>query len=265
MLARAIASQSHANFLPVSMPDLVKAEVGASEKALAGVFRLARECRPCILFLDEVDAVFGGEQGAGRENGSDAVLAKLTAQLLLEMDAIHDPVFASPTGRVASMEEELQSGGILIVAATNVPGALRAAVLRSGRLDRQVYVPPPDMDARRSILRSYMQRMALSAEFTASDDHAVTFLAEQTHNYSGADLRNLCNQAGLGALRRYHMATAGQHLSADESQTLLATQAVTFEDFKLALDTTRPSLYPALLHKYEMWRVHGGMSALATK
>ncbi|KAF9127531.1 hypothetical protein BGW39_005798 [Mortierella sp. 14UC] len=169
LLAKAVATESEANFMAVSIPELIKGEVGESEKAIAKMFKTASRCSPCIVFLDELEAMFG-------TRGSSGGLGKqLISQLLLEMDSCQK--------------------GVVILAATNHPDAIDNSILRPGRLDRLVYVPPPTLHERVAILKILKSTTRLS---DATDLEAVGNL---TSNFTGADIKALVRKAGLYALK----------------------------------------------------------------
>ncbi|RUS22782.1 hypothetical protein BC937DRAFT_86989 [Endogone sp. FLAS-F59071] len=173
LLAKAVATESSANFLPISIPDLIKGEVGESEKAVVNMFRVATRCSPCVVFLDELEALFG------RREASGSLGKKLISQLLLELDALD------------SAEQS-----VVILAATNHPEIIDPAILRPGRLDRLIYVPPPPVADRLAILRVLAQTMHFSPRASLDE------VARRTEGYTGADLSAVARKAGLLALRR---------------------------------------------------------------
>uniref|UniRef100_A0A915AF64 AAA+ ATPase domain-containing protein n=1 Tax=Parascaris univalens TaxID=6257 RepID=A0A915AF64_PARUN len=173
LIARALASQSHLNFLAVKGPELFSKWVGESERAVREIFRRARQVAPAILFFDEIDAVAvirGERSGSG-------VGDRVLAQLLTELDGLE------------------KKSGVLVLAATNRPDTLDSALLRPGRLDRSIYVPLPDEKTRLSILRLHMNRMKID------EDVDVEELVTRTVRYSGAEIVALCRQAALIAMR----------------------------------------------------------------
>ncbi len=173
LLAKAAARESEANFISVKGPELLSKWVGESEKAVREVFRKARQAAPCVIFFDEIDAL------APRRSLSESsrVTERVVAQLLTELDGI----------------EELK--GVVVIAATNRPDLLDPALLRPGRFDRLVYVPPPDEEARLEILKIHTRSMPLA------DGVDLRELARRTEGCTGADLRAICVEAGLIALR----------------------------------------------------------------
>ena len=207
MLARAVAAESGSAFLSVSISDVVKGEVGESEKILTGLFARARRLAPCILFFDEFQALFGsrGNGGGGGLGGG----AKLVSQFLLELDAL-----ALASRRAGSTVSSAPSSAprVMVLAATNLPGAVDAAFLRPGRFDRVVLVPPPDAKGRVEIMRA-RRRKALArhggeigshSDSLWSDDIDISLLCRDggpTEGFTGADLDCLCQTAALLALQ----------------------------------------------------------------
>ncbi|KHN73888.1 Spermatogenesis-associated protein 5 [Toxocara canis] len=173
LVARALASQSHLNFLAVKGPELFNKWVGESERAVRELFRRARQVAPTILFFDEVDAV---AVSRGEKSGS-GVGDRVLAQLLTELDGLE------------------KKSGVLVLAATNRPDTLDSALLRPGRLDRAIYVPLPDEDTRLSILRLHLNGMQIG------EDVDMDELVSGTSGYSGAEIVALCRQAALIAMR----------------------------------------------------------------
>ncbi|XP_068427058.1 ATPase family gene 2 protein homolog B [Clinocottus analis] len=209
-LVKAAASSSHCAFLSVGGADLYSPYVGDSEKALAQLFRQARACAPCILFLDEIDSLIGSRSNSQTPN---SVQTRLLSVLLNEMDGI-----GLKTLERRGAEKILQAGGaeenhtqgqldcqevcnkdVMVVAATNRPDCLDNALLRPGRLDHIIYVPPPDQQTRLCILKMCTKSMPLGADVRLEE------LATKTELYSGADLENLCKEAALLALQDENM------------------------------------------------------------
>ena len=175
LLARAVATESEANFISIKGPEVFSKWVGESEKAIREVFRKARMAAPSIVFLDEIESLTP-RRGMG---GSDSdVSERVISQLLTEMDGIntlHD---------------------IVIVAATNRPDMVDPAVIRPGRFDRLIYAPEPDEKSRMQIFKLYTKNMPLEQDVDMSQ------LAVSTKYYSGADIESLCREAAMRALRR---------------------------------------------------------------
>ncbi|NVM28034.1 MAG: CDC48 family AAA ATPase [Candidatus Helarchaeota archaeon] len=172
LLAKAIATESEANFIPVRGPEIFSKWVGESERALRDIFRKARQAAPTIVFFDELDAIASrrGEFAGSKVNET------IVNQLLSEIDGL---------------QERSQ---VVLIAATNRPDILDSALLRPGRFDRLIYVPLPDYDARLEILKIYTKDMPV-------EDLDLKKLAAKTEQYSGADLENLCREAVMLLIR----------------------------------------------------------------
>jgi transitional endoplasmic reticulum ATPase len=174
LLARAVATESEANFITIKGPEVFSKWVGESEKAIREVFRKARMASPSVIFFDEFDSLVP-RRGLGFSDSG--VSERVISQLLTEMDGI------------MSLED------VVIIAATNRPDLVDQAVLRPGRFDRLIYVPEPDEEARKQIFKIYTKNMPLTKEVNPTE------LARMTNNYSGADINGLCREAALIALR----------------------------------------------------------------
>ncbi|MES1973063.1 MAG: ATP-dependent zinc metalloprotease FtsH [Pseudomonadota bacterium] len=176
LLARAIAGEAGVPFFTISGSDFVEMFVGVGASRVRDMFEQAKKSAPCIVFIDEIDAV-GRHRGAGLGNGNDEREQTLN-QLLVEMDGFE------------------ANEGIIIIAATNRPDVLDPALLRPGRFDRQVVVPRPDIDGRVKILEVHMKKVPLAPDVDART------IARGTPGFSGADLANLVNEAALTAARK---------------------------------------------------------------
>ena len=176
LLARAIAGEAKVPFFSISGSDFVEMFVGVGAARVRDMFDNAKKNAPCIIFIDEIDAV-GRQRGAGLGGGNDEREQTLN-QMLVEMDGFET------------------NAGVIVVAATNRPDILDAALLRPGRFDRQVYVTLPDIRGREQILNVHMRKVPLGQDVNAS------IIARGTPGMSGADLANLCNEAALMAARR---------------------------------------------------------------
>ena len=176
LIARAVAGEANVPFFTISGSDFVEMFVGVGASRVRDMFEQAKKNAPCIIFIDEIDAV-GRHRGAGLGGGNDEREQTLN-QLLVEMDGFE-------------MNE-----GIIIIAATNRPDVLDPALLRPGRFDRQINVPNPDVGGREKILKVHMKKVPLAPDVDAR------ILARGTPGFSGADLANIVNEAALLAARR---------------------------------------------------------------
>jgi cell division protease FtsH len=175
LLAKAIAGESKVPFFTISGSDFVEMFVGVGASRVRDMFEQAKKSSPCIIFIDEIDAV-GRQRGAGVGGGHDEREQTLN-QLLVEMDGFEG------------------NEGVIVIAATNRPDVLDSALLRPGRFDRQVVVGLPDVRGREQILKVHMRKVPLS------DDVKASVIARGTPGFSGADLANLVNEAALFAAR----------------------------------------------------------------
>ncbi len=198
LLARAIAGEAGVPFFSISGSDFVEMFVGVGASRVRDMFEQAKKNAPCIVFIDEIDAV-GRSRGAGLGNQNDEREQTLN-QLLVEMDGFE------------------ANEGIIIVAATNRPDVLDPALLRPGRFDRQVVVPRPDIDGRVKILDVHMKKVPLAPDV----DGRV--IARGTPGFSGADLANLVNEAALLAARRGKRLVAMQEFEDAKDKVMMGTE-----------------------------------------
>jgi len=208
LLAKAVATESEANFIGVKGPEVLSKWVGESERAIREIFRKARQAAPCVIFFDEIDSI-APRRGQRFDSG---VTDRIVNQLLTEMDGL----------------ERLE--GVVVIGATNRPDILDPALLRPGRFDRLIYVPPPDERARLEILKVHTRRMPLA------EDVDLAEIAKRTEGYTGADLEVLVREAGLLALRED-----------------ISIQRVYARHFEEALKKIKPSLTPDIVKFYETW------------
>ena len=173
LLAKAVATESEANFISVRGPEIFNKYVGESEKAVREIFKKARQVAPCVLFFDEIDAILAS-RGQRDDTG---VSQRIVNQFLAELDGM----------------QTLQN--VLVIGATNRADILDPAVLRPGRFDGIVFVPPPDTDARLEILRVHTREMPLA------EDVSIEKLADETEGFSGADIEGLVREAAMAAVR----------------------------------------------------------------
>ncbi len=198
LLARAIAGEAGVPFFTISGSDFVEMFVGVGASRVRDMFEQAKKNAPCIVFIDEIDAV-GRHRGSGLGNSNDEREQTLN-QLLVEMDGFE------------------ANEGIIIIAATNRPDVLDPALLRPGRFDRQVVVPIPDIEGREKILAVHMKKVPL-----APDVNPRT-IARGTPGFSGADLANLVNEAALLAARRNKRLVAMQEFEDAKDKVMMGTE-----------------------------------------
>ncbi|MHA1273011.1 MAG: CDC48 family AAA ATPase [Promethearchaeota archaeon] len=209
LLARAVATESKANFISIKGPELLSKWVGESEKAIREVFRKAKMAAPCIIFFDEFDSI---APSRGRHTTDSGVSEKVLSQFLTELDGL----------------EVMKD--IVVIAATNRPDIIDPALLRPGRIDRILLVPPPDDEGRMEILKIYTSRMPLANNLKVED------LAELVKGFSGADIETLCREAAMTALREN-----------------IRARKVTLEHFKEARKSVNPSVTPEVMKWYEQF------------
>ena len=174
LLARAVATESKANFISIKGPELLSKWVGESEKAIREVFRKAKMAAPCIIFFDEFDSI---APSRGRHTSDSGVSEKVLSQFLTELDGL----------------EVMKD--IVVIAATNRPDILDPALIRPGRIDRILLVPAPEETARLEILKIFTKGMPLTANLK------IEKLIEFTDGFSGADIETWCREAAMIALR----------------------------------------------------------------
>ncbi len=208
MIARATAKEAGLNFIAVKGAELLNKYVGESERAVREVFNKARYARPCIIFFDEIDAV------AAARNGSQQEGVHIVTTLLNELDGL----------------EELK--GVAILAATNRPEILDAALLRAGRLSQTLYVGLPGLEDRQEILQ-------MQAPVTLSDDVDILALSRMTQGFTGAELVEICQEAGYMALE-------------DELESQ-QNGRVTMKHLTIASKKVKRSVHTAMEAKYEAW------------
>jgi transitional endoplasmic reticulum ATPase len=212
LVARAVANASDANFVSVKGPELLDKYVGESERAVRDVFQRARQSAPTVIFFDEIDAI-APERGGSFDS---RVTERVVSQLLTELDGI----------------EELRN--VVVVGATNRPDIIDPALLRTGRFEKMVYVPNPDEDARREILRIHTREMPLA------DDIDLDTLAERTEGYTGSDIEAIVREASMLALDAYleSVEEATPEIVEEHSEDI----QVTVDHFNLARKIVKPSV-----------------------
>lgn len=177
LLAKSVAGEANVPFFSISGSDFVEMFVGVGASRVRDLFKQAKEKSPCIIFIDEIDAI-GRARGKNPVNGGNDERESTLNQLLTEMDGFGT------------------NSGVIVLAATNRADILDRALMRAGRFDRQIYVELPDLNGRRDIFAVHMRNLKLS------NDVDKEFLAKQTPGFSGADIANVCNEAALIAARR---------------------------------------------------------------
>ncbi|MEM2097025.1 MAG: CDC48 family AAA ATPase [Methanothrix sp.] len=215
LLAKAVATESQANFISVKGPEFLSKWVGESERAVRETFRKAKQAAPAVVFFDEIDAI-----APMRSSGSadSHVTERVISQILSEMDGL----------------EPLHN--VIVIAATNRPDIIDPALLRPGRFDRMIEIGPPDEDSRLEILKIHTANRPLA------DDVDLAEIAKRTENYSGADLAAVCSEAVMLAIREYVLAGKPQD---EESLKNLKVERRHFEE---ALKKVRPSLKDVRIH-----------------
>ncbi|QLL33269.1 hypothetical protein HG536_0E01800 [Torulaspora globosa] len=217
LTAKALATESGLNFLAVKGPEIFSKYVGESERAIRDIFRKARAAAPSIIFFDEIDAL-----SPDRDGPSTSAAGHVLTSLLNEIDGV----------------EELK--GVVIVGATNRPDEIDPALLRPGRLDRHIYVAPPDYAARLQILR----KCSMKFSHDEKPDYDIEELAQKTEGCSGAEVVLLCQEAGLAAIME----------NTD-------TKSVKARHFEKALSGISRGITPEMLEYYQAFAARGGISA----
>jgi transitional endoplasmic reticulum ATPase len=174
LLAKAVATESEANFISVKGPEFLNKWVGESEKAVRETFRKARQASPCVIFMDEIDSIVP-VRGTG---GDSNVTERVVSQMLTELDGL-EPM-----------------NDVVVIAATNRPDMIDPALLRPGRFDKSIYVAPPDKESRKSIFEIHTKGKPME------EDVDLDKLADQTEGCTGADISAICNEAVMSAVRR---------------------------------------------------------------
>ncbi|MCX6773207.1 MAG: CDC48 family AAA ATPase [Candidatus Micrarchaeota archaeon] len=205
MFAKAVATETEANFISIKGPEVLSKWVGESEKALRETFRKARMATPCVIFIDEIDAI-APHRGGGDEGNK--VTERIVDTLLTEMDGL--------TGLK----------NVVVIAATNRPELLDMALMRGGRFDRIIEIPAPEEKTRAEIFKIHTKAMPLAKGIDMAD------FAKKTDGYTGADIENVCREAGMSAIRR------GVNVDKVENK-----------DFEEALSIVKPSVTKTYVEK----------------
>ena len=263
LLAKAVANEANANFISVKGPELLSKWVGESERHVREMFRKAKQVAPCILFFDEIDAL-APRRGLGADTH---VTERVVSQLLTELDGI----------------EELKD--VFVIAATNRPDMIDPALLRPGRIERHIYIPPPDKAGRKEIFKIHLRGKPLSyddedvkkaVELLKSEnrefekvksvqdieklpdelrrkleeklrDLICEWLAEKTEGYTGADIEAVCREAGMLAIRE----SIKPGMTKEEAKEIAGKIRITKKHLEKAIERIKPSLTKDDLKKYE--------------
>ncbi len=225
LLAKAVATESEANFISIKGPEILSKWVGESERAIREVFRKARTAAPAIIFFDEIDAI-APVRGGGY--GDSHVTERVISQLLTELDGI----------------EELKN--VVVIAATNRPDIVDPALLRPGRFDRVIYVPLPDEAARREILKIHFKGKPLA------EDVDLEAIVRETEGYSGADLAAIANTATMIAIQEF----LERYKTPEEAKQHLEELKISMRHVREAMRKVKPSsaadlkIYEAFAKRY---------------
>jgi len=219
LLAKAVANEAQSNFISVKGPELLNKYVGESEKGVREVFSKARENAPTVVFFDEIDSIAGER---GRNMGDSGVGERVVSQLLTELDGLED------------LED------VVVIATTNRPDLIDAALIRPGRLDRHIHVPVPDEEARRKILEVHTRDKPL-AESVDLDD-----LARRTDGYVGADLEAVAREAAMAATREFIRSVDPEDVDDSVGNVLIDES-----HFEAALGEVQPSVDREVRERYE--------------
>jgi transitional endoplasmic reticulum ATPase len=206
LLAKAVANEANANFISIKGPEVFSKYVGESEEAVREIFKKARQVAPCILFIDEIDAIAPRRGGRSSDSG---VGDRVVNQLLTELDGI----------------ESLE--GVTVIAATNRPDMIDPAIMRPGRVDRNVEVEIPDEEGRRKIFEVHTRDMPVS------EDVDLDELSSETEGFVGSDIESVCREAGMNALR-----------------SDIDTEEATMDDFRESIEDVRPTATKDNLDQY---------------
>ena len=226
LLAKAVANECQSNFISIKGPELLTMWFGESEANVREVFEKARGAAPCVLFFDELDSI---AQSRGTSHGDAGGAGdRVMNQLLTEMDGMQ----AKKT--------------VFIIGATNRPDIIDVALMRPGRLDQLIYIPVPDLDSRKSILKAALRKSPVSK------DVDLAYIAEKTENYSGADLMAICQSAAKYAIGEAIQARIeARRMGADDEEGPTGEAIIEKRHFEEAVRNSRPSISPADLLKYK--------------
>ncbi len=213
LMMRALANEIHAGFFYVKASNLISAFPGETEKMLSNIFSIAKKNSPCVLFFDEIDSIAPSRSRAAVGDVNRQALS----QLLVEMDGFQ------------------KTSNVILVGATNAPNLLDAAVMRPGRFDKVIYLPPPDYNARKQIFQLYLGKLPVSKDIDLDK------LSEETERYTGADIKVLCE-------------TTAQKV-AQEASTRHTVLEITEEDIMERIKATKPSVSMSQIEQYRKFRL----------
>jgi transitional endoplasmic reticulum ATPase len=226
LMAKATANESEANFISIKGPELLSKWVGESEKGVREIFRKARQAAPCIIFFDEIDAI---APARGGDFGTSHVTERVISQILTELDGL----------------EVLTN--VVVIAATNRPDIIDSALLRPGRFDRLLYVPPPDYESRKQIIHIHTKKKPLA------DDTNIDNLAAKMDSYTGADIAAVASAAVMLALRE-HISKYGKPQEAESHAKELKIHMRHFEEAMKKirpLSTQELDMYKMISERFE--------------
>lgn len=209
LLAKAVANESEANFISIKGPELLSKWVGESERGVREIFHKARLAAPCVIFMDEIDSLVPTRGGGF---GDNQVTERVISQVLTEMDGL----------------EELQD--VVIIGATNRPDMIDQALLRPGRFDKLLYVPVPDLEARKEIFKIHIRERPLGKDISVDE------LAKRADGYSGADIQAVVDTAAMLAIRAY----VDKYRGSDVIKAKLKELEITKKDFDDAMSQVKP-------------------------
>ena len=226
LLAKAVAKESESNFISVKGPEFLSKWVGESERAVRETFRKAKAAAPCVIFFDEIDAITPPRGGSADSQVTERVIS----QILTEMDGL----------------EELHN--VTIIAATNRPDLVDPALLRPGRFDRLVFIPPPELEARKAIFAIHTKGKPLGADVVLDE------LSARTDGYTGAEIAAVCNEAAMLAIRDF-LGSGGSREEKSVKKIVLKK-----DHFERALQKIRPRSKDELRRYQDLSRTfHGGL------
>lgn len=254
LLASSIAASLRLPLINIDGPSLSSPYHGETEQRLRDVFKQAEECAPSIVVIDEVDALVPAREDAGE------VERRVVATLLTLMDGLGDKDNGETGGHNKEIEQDVNHGRVIVIAATNRPNAIDQALRRPGRFDKEIEIGVPDADARLSILKVLLRKTPHSLPDTLLQD-----IASKTHGYVGADLSSLIHSAGLNAIRRItHVPKEGEVIV---TESKVEDMQIISEDLETAFLTTRPSaLRSVFLETPQVaWSDIGGQATVKQK